>query len=112
MFSLQVEAVCTLYAGSEDAVGTTGSFKISPNAVNSVPRNAVLEIDIRDIDGTRRDSTVAAIVKEVGDIAKRRRVRHSVDVINQDPPAMCNQKVCQTFQTSVIMQLSSFNVIE
>ncbi len=44
-----------------DAVGTTGLFEISPNAVNSVPRGARLEIDVRDIDGARRDATVASI---------------------------------------------------
>lgn len=76
-----------------DAVGTSGRFEISPNAVNSVPRGAVVEIDIRDIDGTRRDKTVAAIVAEVAAIAQRRRVRHSVEVINQDPPATCHPLV-------------------
>ena len=106
LFSL---TLCTACAGSEDAVGTTGSIKISPNAVNSVPRSAVLEIDIRDIDGARRDATVAAIVKEVGAIAKRRRVRHTVDVINQDPPATCDQKVCWNLKISAVNDLSIYS---
>lgn len=76
-----------------DAVGTSGRFEISPNAVNSVPRGAVIEVDIRDIDGTRRDKTVAAIVAEMAVIAARRKVRHSVEVINQDPPATCDSLV-------------------
>jgi len=80
-------------AGSEDAVGTAGRLELSPNAVNSVPRGAVLEIDVRDIDGGRRDATVAAIVKEAAAIAKRRKVRHTVSVINQDPPATCSDEV-------------------
>ena len=82
--------------GSEDAVGTTGRMELSPNAVNSVPRGAVLEIDVRDIDGERRDATVASIVKEAAAIAKRRKVRHTVAVINQDPPAICGQEVRRT----------------
>ena len=80
-------------AGSEDAVGTTGRLELSPNAVNSVPRGVVLEIDVRDIDGGRRDATVASIVKEAAAIAKRRKVRHTVSVINQDPPAICSDEV-------------------
>ncbi len=44
-------------------VGTTGLFEIGPNTVNSVPREAKLEIDIRDIDKDRRDATVASVLK-------------------------------------------------
>lgn len=38
-------------------------WQIGPNVLNSVPREAKLEIDIRDIEGPRRDGTVAAILK-------------------------------------------------
>lgn len=38
---------------------------MSPNAVNSVPRGARLEIDVRDIDGPRRDATIASIKEKV-----------------------------------------------
>jgi ureidoglycolate amidohydrolase len=34
----------TLDTGAEDTVGTTGIFEVSPNAVNSVPREARLGI--------------------------------------------------------------------
>lgn len=34
----------TLGTGAEDTVGTTGIFEVSPNAVNSVPREARLAI--------------------------------------------------------------------
>lgn len=37
--------------------------QIGPNVLNSVPREARLEIDLRDIDGPRRDNTVAAVLK-------------------------------------------------
>ena len=80
-------------AGAVDTVGTTGGFKISPNTVNSVPREAVLDIDIRDIDKARRDSIVQSVKEAAAGIAKRRRVRHSFEVLNQDPPATCDSKV-------------------
>lgn len=41
--ALAVEAH-TLATGAEDTVGTTGIFEVSPNAVNSVPREARLGI--------------------------------------------------------------------
>ena len=48
-------------AGAVDTVGTTGLVELQPNAVNSVPREAKLEIDVRDIDGQRRDVVVAEV---------------------------------------------------
>ncbi len=53
----------TLDAGAIDAVGTTGFVQLGPNAMNSVPRDAKLEIDIRDIDAARRDATVKSVLK-------------------------------------------------
>lgn len=53
----------TLDTGAIDAVGTTGFVQLGPNAMNSVPRDAKLEIDIRDIDAARRDATVKSVLK-------------------------------------------------
>ena len=53
----------TLDAGAIDAVGTTGFVQIGPNSMNSVPREAKLEIDIRDIDAARRDRTLSSVLK-------------------------------------------------
>ena len=47
--ALHVEEA-VLGTGALDTVGTTGVLELSPNTVNSVPREAHLEIDIRDID--------------------------------------------------------------
>ena len=68
-------------------------MKLSPNTVNSVPRGAVLEIDIRDIDRDRRDGVVRSVQDRAAEIAKRRGVRHSFEVVNQDPPATCDDQV-------------------
>ena len=79
--------------GVIDTVGTTGLSEILPNTVNSIPREAKLEIDVRDIDGARRDTVVAAAVAAAAEIASRRGVTHSVEMINQDPPAACSPMV-------------------
>ena len=44
--ALAVEAAA-LETGVEDSVATAGRWAVAPNAVNSVPREATLEIDIR-----------------------------------------------------------------
>ena len=68
-------------------------LEIKPNTVNSVPREAKLEIDIRDIDKERRDRIVSQVVAKVNEIAKTRGVESTVDIINQDPPATCSDEV-------------------
>lgn len=68
-------------------------FEIKPNTVNSVPREAKLEIDMRDIDKERRDRVVSQVVAKVKEVAKIRAVEYTVDVINQDPPASCDKEV-------------------
>lgn len=83
-------------AGSIDTVGTTGRVALVPNLVNSVPRQATLEIDVRDTDGARRDRVVAAIRSAVEAIAKGRGVQHSSELVNQDPPATCSDQVLPT----------------
>ncbi|KAF6252617.1 N-carbamyl-L-amino acid amidohydrolase [Scenedesmus sp. NREL 46B-D3] len=90
--ALAVEAH-TLATGAGDSVGTTGIFEVSPNAVNSVPREARLGIDVRDIDGQRRDSVVQSILDSAATIAERRRVKVTTTLINQDPPASCDDRI-------------------
>lgn len=46
--------------------------KVHPSA--AVPREAALEIDVRDIDGLRRDGVLAAVKGEAAAIATRRKV--------------------------------------
>ncbi|KAL6753210.1 N-carbamyl-L-amino acid amidohydrolase [Haematococcus lacustris] len=82
-----------LATGSIDTVATTGVFEVRPGAVNSVPRDVRLGIDVRDIDGARRDRVVQAIRDSVTAIADKRKVRSSVTLVNQDPPTACSPDI-------------------
>ncbi|KAJ9533882.1 hypothetical protein QJQ45_026976 [Haematococcus lacustris] len=82
-----------LATGSIDTVATTGVFEVRPGAVNSVPRDVRLGIDVRDIDGARRDRVVQAIRDSVNAIADKRKVRSSVTLVNQDPPTACSPDI-------------------
>jgi len=48
---------------------------------------------VRDIDGERRDNVVAAILDSADTIAKKRKVRMETQMINQDPPASCDDRI-------------------
>jgi N-carbamoyl-L-amino-acid hydrolase len=80
-------------SGTIDTVGTTGVCDIFPGAVNSVPSRVRIEMDVRDIDGARRDRVLAEIEAACAEIAGRRGVRITKQVINVDPPAACDARV-------------------
>lgn len=79
-------------SGSADCVGTTGVFQIRPGAINSVPCEALLEIDIRDTQLASRDAVLQKLHSEMNAIAERRGLRLTVEVISADPPAACDER--------------------
>ena len=97
--ALAVEAAA-LSTGAIDTVGTAGLCQVFPGAVNSVPSRCYLELDIRDIDEARRDRVLAAIADAADDIACRRRVKITIEVINADPPATCAPLVVEALAQS------------
>jgi ureidoglycolate amidohydrolase len=80
-------------SGAIDTVGTTGVCDIFPGAVNSVPSKVRIEMDVRDIDGARRDRVLGEIEAACVEIAARRGVRIAKQVVNADPPATCDARV-------------------
>ena len=95
--ALEVEKA-VLSTGAVDTVGTTGFFQIHPGAVNSIPRRANLEIDVRDIDGARRDAVVAQIYRAWDAIKARRGVAGELQTLNADPPAACAPAIVSAAQ--------------
>jgi ureidoglycolate amidohydrolase len=83
-------------SGSNDTVGTVGVCDVFPGAVNSVPSRARIEIDVRDIDQVRRDQVLQKIERACEEIAHRRGVQASVELVNADPPAQCDPRVVET----------------
>jgi N-carbamoyl-L-amino-acid hydrolase len=80
-------------SGGVDTVGTVGVCDVFPGAVNSVPSRVRIEMDVRDIEGARRDRVLAEIQTACNEIAVRRNVEIRRQVINADPPAECDGRV-------------------
>ncbi len=97
--ALAVEAAARS-TGSRDTVGTVGVCDVFPGAVNSVPSRARLEVDVRDIDGDRRDAVLARIAGSCDEIAGRRRVTVTLEALNADPPARCDPDVVDAIRTA------------
>jgi ureidoglycolate amidohydrolase len=75
--------------GSIDTVGTVGVCNVFPGAVNSIPSRVRIEVDVRDIDGTRRDSVLKRIAEACESTASKRNVKVQSELVNADPPAQC-----------------------
>jgi N-carbamoyl-L-amino-acid hydrolase len=90
--ALAVERAATS-TGAIDTVATVGVCELFPGAVNSVPSRTRLEVDVRDIDGDRRDRVLAAIADACEEVARRRRVRVDRTLVNADLPARCAPQV-------------------
>jgi N-carbamoyl-L-amino-acid hydrolase len=86
--------------GSIDTVGTTGVCRVFPGAVNSVPSQCELEIDVRDIDPVRRDAVLDQILAACTEIATRRNVTVQTMLVNADPPASCGAAVIDALTNS------------
>ncbi|GBG85710.1 hypothetical protein CBR_g40439 [Chara braunii] len=97
--ALAVESA-VLETKSIDTVGTTGVLEIFPGAINSIPRKAHVEIDVRDIDGARRDRVLDRIKQSVEEIAHRRKLRHKIKLVNKDPPALCSKKIVDSVMSA------------
>lgn len=81
---------CALKAGEANTVATTGILRIEPGAVNSIPSKAWLEVDLRDTDAAIRDRVLARIETAAREICRRRGVECVFEVLNADPPAVCD----------------------
>jgi len=102
-----------LASGSADMVATTGVFQIEPGAVNSVPCRATLEIDLRDTQLAARDAALRQIESAAAAICRRRNIGLEMQVINADPPAVCDANlvavvagVCGELQLSCAKMIS------
>ena len=89
-----------LATGSRDTVGTTGVCRVFPGAVNSVPSEVQMEIDIRDIDPERRDAVLRQVEAASIEICSRRRIGRMWEVVNADPPAKCAPEIVAALSTA------------
>jgi ureidoglycolate amidohydrolase len=87
-------------SGSPDTVATTGVCRVHPGAINSIADRVTIEIDVRDIDLTRRDTVLLTIRRAIESIAERRQVAAVVECLNSDPPASTSGIVVEAIKAA------------
>jgi ureidoglycolate amidohydrolase len=75
--------------GGADTVTTVGMCDVFPGAVNSIPSEVRLSLDVRDTNLHRRDAVLRAIHSAVEKIASKRGVSEHHELLNADAPAEC-----------------------
>jgi hydantoinase/carbamoylase family amidase len=96
---LAVDAAARTLGGA-DTVATTGVLDVHPRAVNSIPSRTYLEIDVRDVELTRRDHVLESIRQHARLIGDRHRQQTRVELINADAPAACDLGVVEAIEAA------------
>ncbi len=86
-------------SGSPDSVATVGLMQVHPGAVNSIPSDVLMEIDIRDTQLATRDGMVARIQQTIADVCERRNIGVTVEVLNMDAPCQCGSQILETIES-------------
>ena len=83
---------------SGTTVGTVGVIRARPGAINVVPGEVELDVDVRDSDAAARTAVVDGIVAAAEAIAQRRHLALEVTPIVQDEPVACAPEVVAAAQ--------------
>jgi hydantoinase/carbamoylase family amidase len=74
---------------SGTTVGTVGVLRVRPGAINVVPGEVELDVDVRDSDLAAREHTIDQFLAATAEIAERRDLELEVTPIVEDTPAPC-----------------------
>lgn len=96
-------------SASGSTVGTVGVLHVSPGAVNVIPGQVTMEVDIRDSDLAARTAVVEGTLRKLEELAATREVEVDVATITEDTPADCDPRIvaavrdsCETLGTPYI----------
>jgi len=95
---LAVERRCSTQPG---LVGTVGRLEVPGGAINVIPGRCELTLDIRAGDNAVRDSALADVLKEIEQIAARRKVEIKIDKLMSASAAPCAPSMQEAWANSI-----------
>jgi N-carbamoyl-L-amino-acid hydrolase len=87
-------------SSSLDTVATVGMCEVFPGAINSIPSQVHITMDVRDTDLARRDGVMCAVETAAKQISERRSVSIRTELLNADAPGECAPEVIDALSTS------------
>ncbi|MCL5257046.1 MAG: Zn-dependent hydrolase [Chloroflexi bacterium] len=85
---------------SSALVMTVGRISVKPGAINIIPGEVVMSVDIRDVDKGRRDNAAAALRHRIGEICLSRGVECRVEELLNVPPVPLSARVIGAIATA------------
>jgi ureidoglycolate amidohydrolase len=95
-------------SGAVDTVATVGICEVLPGAVNSIPAQVRLSVDIRDTDLQRRDRVMKTLGEVCRAVSDKREVSIHSELLNADAPADCEPAVVATLAQTCERRRFSF----
>ncbi len=80
---------------SESSVGTVGTLRVTPNAMNVVPGNAVFDVDLRGGDREDKQQMVARVEQGIKEIALRRSLTVSSQPLTHQEPVEMDSEIVE-----------------
>jgi hydantoinase/carbamoylase family amidase len=84
-----------LASPSGSTVGTVGVLRVAPGAVNVIPGEVEMDIDVRDSDLDARERVVTSLRAKLEETAARRGLELTVSTLTRDDPAACSPTVIE-----------------
>ncbi len=85
-------------SASGTTVGTVGTVAVAPGAVNVIPGEVILDVDVRDVVLKARESVVSAVEAAVAEIGARRGLETATRQMVFDTPAPCDPRIVATIR--------------
>jgi hydantoinase/carbamoylase family amidase len=97
---LEIERIVRATPGGA-TVGTVGALRVRPGAINVVPGEVELDVDVRDSDLAAREQAVERIAAAAAALARRRGLELEIEPIVRDTPVGCDPVVVEAVEATV-----------
>ncbi len=94
---LGIENIAAEEAG-KDTVGTVGNVVVKPGAINVVPGEAELAVDLRDINKQDKNRATEKIIGLIDNVGQKRNVRAEYVITASDTPVPASTRVLDTIK--------------
>ena len=107
--SLAIETIANTIG--KETVGTVGEVYVKPNAINVIPGEVILGIDIRDVTTERKDLAIEKLKNEIEKVRAHRKVDILIEEIaRQEPVKTAPHIVSIIRETCEDLQVNYMNV--
>lgn len=94
---LALERIASTEAG-EHTVGTVGDVQVTPGAMNVIPGEVTLLVDIRDINSNDKETAYELLLQTLEEVGSKRDLLIKHQLLVNDTPVQLSSKIIDTIQ--------------